>query len=297
MGMDSGRGVVLLLVAIALPCCQSAESRQRLEAVERCEEAMRVGIRSRTRQDALTTYAFHCAPLYGEPACRAAVTHLSVESANPFVGPVASCLKTYCPTLSPGRVAACKTGDATPVELANLVWLDLSGAIFEREGNGDHVRLGFAILNFFADLGTRKPVRWPVDEKQADAAATRCVRGIDRALTLPTRREALRAYYDECASVYFESGCREAFETAAMSDPARQLAIVTLACRDAYCRWIPGVGPKACSPEFVPTASALDQDWPELNAAMLHLDAKGRAQELSTAAERLYGSLASRPPG
>jgi hypothetical protein len=205
-------------------------------------------------------------------------------------------LKSYCPKLSPGRVSACRTGDA-PAELANLVWLDLSGAIFEREGNGDDVRLGFAILNFFADLGTRKPVRWPVDEKQATVAAARCMQGIDRALTLPTRRDALRAYYEECASVYFESACRRAFENAATSEPARQLSIVTLACRDAYCRWIPGVGPKACSSEFVPTASAIDQAWPELNSAMLHLDAKGHARELSAAMERLYADLPSRPPG
>jgi len=211
------------------------------------------------------------------------------------MGPLVSCLKSYCPKLAPGRVGACRTGDATPPEIANLAWLDLSGAIFEREGNGDDVRLGLAILNFFADLGARKPVRWPVDEKKAAVAATRCIRGIDRALTLPTRRDVLHAYYEECASVYLESACREAFKKAATSEPARQLSIVTLGCRDAYCRWIPGAGPAACGPEFVPTASALDRTWPELNWAMIKLDAKGHAQELSAATARLYGALSSLP--
>jgi hypothetical protein len=255
---------------------------------------MRAAGRARTRQDTLGAYASNCAPLYGDPECRAAVSHLSIESANPFMGPVVSCLKSYCPKLSPGRVAACRTGAATPPEIANLAWLDLSGAIFEREGNGDDVRLGLAILNFFSDLG-KKPVRWPVDERQAAVAATRCIRGIDHALTLSTRRDVLRAYHEQCASVYRESACREAFEKAATSEPARQRSIVTLGCRDAYCRWIPGVGPEACSPDFVPTASALDRAWPELNSAMIELDAKGHAQELSAATARLYGALSSLP--
>lgn len=285
-----------LAAAVLAIGCKSPESRARLVAVERCEAAMRDGIRARTRQDALSAYASMCSPLYGDLECRVAVSHLSVESANPFVGPLVSCLKSYCPKLSPGRVAACRTADATPPELATLAWLDLSGAIFEREGNGDDVRLGFAILNFLADLGTRKPVRWPVDEKRAALAATRCLGGIDRALTLPTRRDVLRAYFEECASVYFESVCREAFEKAATSEPAQQLSIVTLGCRDAYCRWIPGVGPEACSPDFVPMASVLERAWPELNSAMINLDAKGHAQELSVAMARLYEGLRLRPP-
>jgi hypothetical protein len=243
------------------------------------------------------SHAFHCSRLYGDPECRAAVAQMSVESANPFMGPLVACLKSYCPKLPPGRVAACRTGDRTPPETANLAWLDLSGAVFEREGNGDDVRLGLAILDFFADLGANKPVRWPVDEKQAAVAAERCVRGIDHALTLPTRREALRTYYEECAPVYLESACRTAFEKAAKSEPAQQLTIVTLGCREAYCRWIPGVGPAACSPEFVPTASALDRAWPELNSTMIELDAKGHAQELWAAVERLNAGLAARPPG
>ena len=258
---------------------------------------MRAGINARTRQDALSAYASFCSPLYGDPQCRAAVSHLPIESANPLTGPLASCLKSYCPKLSPGRVAACRTGDATPAEMANLAWLNLSGAIFEREGNGDDVRLGLAMLTFLGELGVRKPFRGPVDEKRAADAATRCTRGIDRALTLPTRRDVLRAYYEACASIYVESGCRGAFEKAATSEPALQLSIVTLGCRDAYCRWMPGVGPAACSPEFVPTASALDRAWPELNSAMINLDAKAHAQELSAAMLRLYGGLSSRPPG
>lgn len=291
-----GPTILALVVPIATACVGSPESRARRQAVEHCETAVRVAARTRTRQEALGLYASHCSPLYGQPQCRAAISNISAESANPFAAPLLSCLKEYCPTLPGDRVAACLSGNLTAPEAVNRAWLDLSGAIFEREGDSDEVRLGFVLLNFVTDLNTRKPRRWPVDEKQAADAIARCEQGIYRALTLATRREMRRSYYESCASVYLEPGCRAAFMKAATSEPEQQLAIVTLACREDYCRWIPGADLQACSPDFVPSASVLQQAWPELNSAILKLEARNHVPTLTRAMLRLLSGVSSRPP-
>jgi hypothetical protein len=289
--------VQALAVVLATACYEAPETRLRLEAVDRCEVGITKAIRSRTRDDSLRSFSAECAPLYGEPPCREALSKVSPDTDNPFMVPLLFCLKQYCPKLPGGRVAACNGGDIIGQDAVNRAWLDLSGAIFEHEGSGDDVRLGLAFLRFFTDLNTRKPRRWPVDEAKAATAADGCERGIEHAMTLGTRREVLRAFYEECASVYIEHGCREAFLAAANAEPTQQPLIVTLGCREAYCRWLPGTNIEACDGEFVPTAAAVERAWPPLDTAILNLDAKKHVPRLMEAMLRLHAVLPSRPPG
>src|SRR5690349_12061802 len=64
-------------------------------------------------------------------------------------------------------------------------------------------------------------------------AVGRCEAGIRKATTKPTAREAMSVYYDECADLYSEAGCRDAFHAAAHAEQKQQLAIVLQGCRGA----------------------------------------------------------------
>lgn len=206
--------------------------------------------------------------------------------------PLFSCRKAYCPSLSGLGVLACN-GDVVGADAVNRAWLELNGAIFRNAGAA---RLWAPLIKLFNDLALRSPPgQRPTEESQA--VVERCERGVDRALELTTRREMLREYYRECASVQVESTCRNAFSTAADSEPGQQLAIVLLGCREAYCPWIPGNDVEACSSEFVPTASAVERAWPALFSAILDIDAKPFKPAITNATLRLYARLPERPPG
>ena len=208
--------------------------------------------------------------------------------------PLFFCRKAYCPSLSGLGVAACN-GDVVGADAVNGAWLELNGAIFRHEGDAEAARLWLPLIKLFNDLAMRsRPRQRPTEESHA--VAERCQRGIDRALELTTRREMLREYYRECASVHVEATCRNAFSTAADSEPGQQLAIVLLGCREAYCRWIPGKDVEACRSEFVPTASAVERAWPALFSAILDIDAKLFAPAITQTTLRLYARLPERPP-
>src|SRR5207249_1502168 len=78
----------------------------------------------------------------------------------------------------------------------------------------------------------------------------RCETGIRKAVTKQTVREAMAIYYEECAELYTEAGCRDAFHAAAHAEPADQLAIVVRGCRGSYCPLLGASRYEACSDRF-----------------------------------------------
>ena len=117
----------------------------------------------------------------------------------------------------------------------------------------------------------------------------RCVAGVQTAIRVKTLDEATRIYYRECASVYFEPACRQAFTDAANeSGDAERRAKVFGPCRTAYCPMLEGSGLEACQPSFQPTPANIVRAWPSLQEAILKYDAKIYAGQITLATVALY---------
>src|SRR5690349_7699650 len=69
----------------------------------------------------------------------------------------------------------------------------------------------------------------------APPGATRCVQGIQRAVKAGTAKEVSAIYYDECAEMFSQPACRDAYRAAAQAPANLQLAGIAEACRKAYC--------------------------------------------------------------
>ncbi len=116
----------------------------------------------------------------------------------------------------------------------------------------------------------------------------RCAQGIQRAILLPTKEETLRVYYHECANVYAEPACSDAFRGAAeLPEPQREPSIVT-ACRKAYCQLLHDDTLVACKSDFVVTKESIARDWPALYGAIFKFDTKEYGQRLTWALLSLY---------
>lgn len=133
----------------------------------------------------------------------------------------------------------------------------------------------------------------------------RCTQGIAHAITLPTKEETLRVYYHECATVYAEPACSDAFRGAAdLPEPQREPSIVT-ACRKAYCPLLHDDTLAACKSDFVVTKESITRDWPALYGAIFKFDTKEYGQRLTWSMLSLYahfvktgdGASASSAPG
>lgn len=120
------------------------------------------------------------------------------------------------------------------------------------------------------------------------ADVDRCERGIERAETQPTLREAMRVYYTECSIVYVEPGCRKAFLAAANAEPSARLPSIADGCKKAYCPLFGERHLELCQAGNQPTAEVVARGWPDLHDAILSYDAKGYAPHLSKLMLRFY---------
>jgi len=119
-------------------------------------------------------------------------------------------------------------------------------------------------------------------------AVGRCEAGIRKATTKPTAREAMSIYYDECADLYSEAGCRDAFHAAAHAESREQLSIVLQGCRSAYCPLLGAGRYEACNDSFQVTPESAVRAWPPIAGAILAHEAGAYSGELTNAVIALY---------
>src|SRR5258705_5737462 len=94
---------------------------------------------------------------------------------------------------------------------------------------------------------------------------TRCLNGLQKAGASQTLVEATSIYYDECADLFSQATCRDAWHVAAKStDVDGRLGMVAGPCRKAYCPSFSAFGFGICKDDFVETPRALIHEWPPL---------------------------------
>src|ERR1041384_6872318 len=119
-------------------------------------------------------------------------------------------------------------------------------------------------------------------------AVGRCEAGIRKAVSKPTVREAMSIYYDECADLYSEAGCRDAFHAAAHAEPWQQLSIALQGVRGTYCPLLGASRYEACNDGFQVTPESALRAWPPLAGAILAHEAGAYSGELTNALVVLY---------
>jgi hypothetical protein len=116
-------------------------------------------------------------------------------------------------------------------------------------------------------------------------ALTKCNAGILKAVEFSTLQEVLKTYYTECADLYPQPPCGEAWRKAAtLATPTEQLALVSAECRKAYCPDLSGRTLALCKPDFEPTAAAIEAGWGPFLSAVIE-------REGGEYAPHLYPSL------
>jgi hypothetical protein len=119
-------------------------------------------------------------------------------------------------------------------------------------------------------------------------AIGRCESGIRKAVTKTTLKEVMAIYYDECAEMYSEAGCRDAFHAAAHADMKEQVSIVMQGCRSAYCPLLGAYSYEACNDNFQMTPESVVRAWPKLQQAILAHEAGAYSGEVSNLLMALY---------
>jgi hypothetical protein len=146
-------------------------------------------------------------------------------------------------------------------------------------------------LGVFAACKREQPEGAKIDV----TAIERCERGIERAILQTETRQSMKTYYGECAGIYTEQGCRQAYKDAASLDPSQQMAKVLEGCRAAYCPSFPNQDFEACKPDFKPTSlTAIMKAWPPLHEAILERDVRGYAPRVSRAMLVFYSRVMQR---
>jgi hypothetical protein len=134
------------------------------------------------------------------------------------------------------------------------------------------------------------------EEDQSAAAASplgasRCTRGLARAAKAPTEQESTTIYYEECAELFSQPGCREAWRAAAKLPAAEQVGQVADACRKAYCPSLKAFSFEICRDDFAATPATLIKGWPPLFDAIVAKEAGPAQQDVSSAMLVLYAHL------
>jgi hypothetical protein len=135
------------------------------------------------------------------------------------------------------------------------------------------------------------------DSKVDITQIERCERGIERAVLQPEVRDALKTYYSECAGVYAEPACKQAFSAAAQLEPAQQMPKVVQGCRTAYCPMFQDRGYEICQPGLQIKSDDISKLWPPLHDAILAREAKGYAPRLTRAMLVFYSRVLQRTGG
>lgn len=119
-------------------------------------------------------------------------------------------------------------------------------------------------------------------------AVGKCEAGIRKAITKPTVREVMSIYYDECADIYSEAGCKDAFHAAAHAEPKEQVSIVVQGCKSSYCPLLGAYSYEACNDNFQLTPESAMRAWPKLQQAILAHEAGAYSGEISSLMMALY---------
>lgn len=127
-------------------------------------------------------------------------------------------------------------------------------------------------------------------------AVGKCESGIRKAVTKPTVKEVMTLYYDECADLYTEAGCRDAFHAAAHAEVKDQVAIVMQGCRSAYCPLLGSSAYEACTDGFQVTPETALRAWPKLQSAILAHEAGAYSGEVTNMLMALYAYTLKLPP-
>jgi hypothetical protein len=133
------------------------------------------------------------------------------------------------------------------------------------------------------------------EDQSAGAAsplgASRCTRGLVRAAKAPTEAEATTIYYEECAELFSQPGCRDGWRAAAKLPAAEQVGLVADACRKAYCPSLKAFSFEICRDDFTATPATLLKAWPPLFDAIVAKEAGPATQDVSSAMLVLYAHL------
>ncbi|HEY6560789.1 MAG TPA: hypothetical protein VI072_26105 [Polyangiaceae bacterium] len=149
-------------------------------------------------------------------------------------------------------------------------------------------------LGVFAACKREQPEGAKIDA----TAIERCERGIERAVLQTETRQSMKTYYGECAGIYTEQGCRQAYQDAANLDPSQQMAKVLEGCRAAYCPSFANQEFEACKPDFKPASPAvIMKAWPPLHEAILERDLRAYAPRVSRAMLVFYSRVMQRMGG
>jgi hypothetical protein len=119
-------------------------------------------------------------------------------------------------------------------------------------------------------------------------AVSRCERGIQRATSKNTMKEAMEIYYEECAGIHSEPLCRNAFKTAAHAPLDKQLSTISLGCSRAYCPILGEGAFEICRKGFQASEESLARAWPPFHGAVVAREAGGMNQRVNNALLRLY---------
>ena len=144
----------------------------------------------------------------------------------------------------------------------------------------------FSLACFVAPTACRKEE--PNQVVLPAGAIGRCESGIRKAVTKTTLKEVMAIYYDECAEMYSEAGCRDAYHAAAHADPKEQVSIVMQGCRSAYCPLLGAYSYEACNDNFQMTPESVIRAWPKLQQAILAHEAGAYSGEVSNLLMALY---------
>lgn len=135
------------------------------------------------------------------------------------------------------------------------------------------------------------------DEKKAraktqpvakDPAVARCEQGIVRAIRIEDVQKSTRLYFESCAALHKEPGCAKAWKKAATAPTERQMKIVALGCRKAYCDALGKDKFDLCKSDLDQSAEALQKAWPPFHDAILRRETGTFKDELQHAMLAFY---------
>ncbi|HVW25193.1 MAG TPA: hypothetical protein VHC69_07455 [Polyangiaceae bacterium] len=126
------------------------------------------------------------------------------------------------------------------------------------------------------------------------ADVERCETGLENASIQPSIAQGMQTYLTECAGVYSEPACRQAFLQAAAVDNDRFLPTVVPPCRKAYCGALSAQHLKLCDAADPISAADELEGWPPLHNAILARDAGEYAPRLTEAMAHFYLTVQKR---
>jgi hypothetical protein len=126
------------------------------------------------------------------------------------------------------------------------------------------------------------------DEEEAPQSTppgvTRCLSGLQRAVQAPTLADTTSIYYDECADLFSQAACKDAWHAAAkLPDVDGRLEAVAGPCRKAYCASFSAFGFGICKDDYVISRDSLVHDWPPFFDAVVARESGAAAADLAPA--------------